>query len=417
VTAELRLYLSHLLEGGSPYDDEISHIDRDPGIRTIPDAIATATAFRDAPDESKDAVLRLFFNPGSQEAYSALYQLGIPEVHRHALALGSDRAAREKVRLMPFVRALVAFGHPPSMPLVESLGHDAKVCEDYGWGSVFQAVNLSDPESKAYIDAFTKRLPDGYAAVAFLDWANQGLLDGDIGSHPFDSPAGRGRLAGYLADTDPENFSHAVSATVALAFVNDAALLETADAHPDPGVRIEAAWARARRGEEEGIRRLAELCLDWRTRARSMRYLEELEHADRIPESVRDPRESAVGRMAEWLEHPNELGELPDQLEILDHRTIHWPPAGGRIPVTLLRWRKGNESGTGMTGSVTWCFFSEDLPGHDPLEVYAKHCKWEMEAREVGEGRKAADRTEVPIETARKLLTDQNPEEDWAPTR
>lgn len=421
VTPRLKLYLSHLLEGGSPYDDAIRDSAGKPQIVTAVDAIAVCSAFQQATDaEAKQHILRLFFQCASQEAYACLYHLGVPQVHRHAIELDglrrADGADRDILRIAP---VLIGFAHPASLALVESWAHDPVLSDSYAWVSAFRSLNLSDPDAAKYLSAFTGRLPDSFAAVAFLDWANETSLDGKLQRHPFDTPQGMERLRRFLDDRDPDHFSYAVSATSALPFVSGAdGLLPLAMGHPDRNVRLEAAWAGAKRGSEEGFEALIGMCLDWRSRERAGRYLKELGREDLVPEAARTPREEAIGAMAEWLAHPNELGKIPDSLEIVDHRLIHWPPANQTIPVTLLRWRLGDDAGIGMTGSVTWCFFSgEKSDATDPLGIYARHCKWELEKHEIEESLNSeGPKKEFDLPTVRDMVAATNPQEDWTAT-
>ncbi len=92
-----------------------------------------------------------------------------------------------------------------------------------------------------------------------------------------------------------------------------------------------------------------------------------------------------MAAFADWLAHPNELGRAPDELKIVDHRTVAWPPTREPKEVWLIRYRMndstayhGYDVGVGMVGSVTLCLFSNDLCDRPPDDVYAVHCYWEM---------------------------------------
>lgn len=415
VSPNLKLLLSHLLEGGSRHDDEVEELDTDPKIASMEDALALCAAYRDAP--TPDAAYQIgssFRKPGSQEAYAVFHELGMPLVkHRLEAALASNEEDLGDLEAVTMVRHLVAYGHADSFPVVEKAAQDPRLNESFMWQSVFRSIDPDDEDIPKLITRLSQHLPTGFAAVSFLDWANQQRIEGKISTHPFDHAQGIALLRGYLQDEDPERASYAVSATAALPFLSDsAALLELASAHRDESVRIEAAWALAKQGREEGIHQLASYCEDWRTRADASDYLRELERPDAIPEAVRDPREMALGVAARWLSHPNELAELPDTLEIHDHREILWPPTNERIPVTLLKWTLKEDEGIMMVGSVTWCFFMSLPETRDPLPIYGRHCVWELEHENDPriEGRK--DDPSLGAE----LLQAANPGVNWAPT-
>lgn len=99
--------------------------------------------------------------------------------------------------------------------------------------------------------------------------------------------------------------------------------------------------------------------------------------------------------MSDWLAHPNEFGRVPDELEILDHRKLRWPPEGAKKPFWVIRYRfrgsKGGRSkggdaddtGCGLVGSITFCLFSMNLVSRLPEDVYGVHCCWELEQQEL----------------------------------
>ena len=161
-------------------------------------------------------------------------------------------------------------------------------------------------------------------------------------------------------------------------------MLPLAAAHPSADVRLEAAWVAAKTGEAGGIERLADYCLDFRTSQKAARYLEELNLGEHIPAEAAGEDFVAQAAFAEWLAHPNELGQPPDELEVVDSRELPWPPS--REPRRmyllkfLLRARRGmadDQIGAGLVGSVTWCFFSYELEQRPPEDVYAVHAYWE----------------------------------------
>jgi hypothetical protein len=414
VNPPLKLALSQLLEGGSRRENALPD---DFEITSIPDALAVCAAVKQASREAPDTVssiLPFFWNIGSADVFVIFRQLGMPLVHEHVKKLAAKPVdGGFNSDLFGGIKLLVGTAHEPAFPLVRSLSRNATTADKLGWVSVFGSIPMDSEEAPRLVEQWSAELPEAFASVAFLDWANEEFPKGTLKRHPFDTPQGMERLTAYLTDTDPGNYSYAGSATVALAYLTAPfALIARASQHPDPEVRIEAAWVKAKRGDEQGLDALAEFCRDWRTRGRASKYLIELDQEPRIPAEVRGAREQAMGTLADWLKHPNELNRFPDELEILDHREIHWPPAGKKLPVTLLRWKSENDTGVAMTGSVTWCFFSQKDEDHAIFDIYARHCNWELQANEDP----SAPAEYTDLAHGRDLLTRANPQEDWTAT-
>lgn len=416
VSPQLKLGLSRILSG-----DASSRRDALPDdfqVESQVDAMAVCAALKQAMRESPEAahsILRIFWNIGSRDAFVLFRHLGMPLVFDYT----QKRSAKPldggfNSELFDGVKLLVGFTHEPAFPLIHSLSRTQPAADKYSWVSVFGSIPMNSDAAPALVERFTAELPEAFAGVAFLDWANGEFPKGTLKRHPFDTPQGVKRLEGYLDNRNPEEYSYATSATAALIHLSQPpfSLIARASQHPDPDVKIEAAWVKAKRGDEHGLDALATFCLDWKTRGRASEYLKELGKEDRIPAEVRSERELALGTMAKWLAHPNELNRLPDQLEVIDHREIHWPPAEQRIPVTLLRWKSEDRFGVGMTGSVTWCFFSDQDKDLPILDIYAKHCNWELQANDLPD----APKEYTDLDHGRALLQNANPAEDWSAT-
>jgi len=259
----------------------------------------------------------------------------------------------------------------------------------YMWSVILGAFQAGHPEAVRVFAGLSDPLPNGFVAVALLDAANRFALDGGELQHPFDSDEGVARLGAWLSDTDPEHASYAVSATAALPFLNHAGqhrLLNLAMEHKDGAIALEAAWAAAKMGEPRGFELLARLCLDVNRSTQARLYLEELHRGDVVPAEALAPDFQARAEFAHWLAHPNELGCAPDEVEILDHRELPWPPEFEPKPLYLIRYRAKAASeldeddvGVGLVGGVTFCFFSYHLDQRPPEDGYAIHCCWELE--------------------------------------
>lgn len=153
------------------------------------------------------------------------------------------------------------------------------------------------PHGPDLIELLRDPLPTGFAAVLTLDLANALCRQSRLVEHPFDSPAGYSMLEAWLRDSNPENFSYALSAAASLPFIADdfrGGLAALAMDHHDPSVQMEAAWASAYRGNEAGVRFLSRSAGDPRFALTAQGYLVELGRADAIPEAAHDPRAHAL---------------------------------------------------------------------------------------------------------------------------
>ncbi len=186
--------------------------------------------------------------------------------------------------------------------------------EAYMWSVILSMYTEGHPQRDLLFESTRENLPVGFAAVALLDAANSlAINDGNI-QHPFDSTAGKRLLMSWLSDSDPDAFSYAHSATAALPFISNPErnqLLALAMDHTDAGVQMEAAWASARLGSDAGVKLLSRFSLEVNHSQTACQYLAELDREDAIPDEATDPDFRARAEFAEWLAHPNELGQLP----------------------------------------------------------------------------------------------------------
>ena len=165
-------------------------------------------------------------------------------------------------------------------------------------------------------------------------------------------------------------------------------LLALALDHPSADVQIEAAFAAGKTGRASGARWLARMCLIPHLSGRAKHYLREFGCEYLIPAESENEEFRAKAEFAEWLAHPAELGRPPDDLEVLDHRMLAWPPGRELRSFWLIKYRIGGtpdpsslDVGVGLVGSVTFCFFTYELERRPPEDAYAIHCYWEMQHR------------------------------------
>jgi hypothetical protein len=273
--------------------------------------------------------------------------------------------------------------------------------EEHMWSVVFGTLAQCDPQEALRVgSALREPLPPGGLGVALLDMANTLSREHGLLPHLFDTPEGQERLRALLTETNENYFFCAHSAAASLPFLaSPQPLFALAHEHPDLPVRMEAAWASARLGERMGVERLVEWARSPMTRHRAVIYLKEL---GAEPPPSEPPELDAMAELCQWLEHPSELGRLPDSIELYDHRRLFWPPTNDERDVWLLRYRCDDDEppeGVGMVGSVTFVLFNETSPDMPPEDIYALHCCWELQQQ----GDKRAPQ-ELSVAAGRKLL-------------
>jgi hypothetical protein len=325
------------------------------------------------------------------DAFELLREHGVPELLRLFDEISTGTSENETDALMFILKILGLYGTVAgTLKIIEAARLPLKP-EGYIWNVVLRNFTEGHPEKELLYNSLRNPLPCGFIAVSLLDAANAVLIEGDSMSHPFDSAEGEQRLRDWLSSPDEDHFSYAHSATAALPFISNPErerLLEVAMNHPDTGVQMEAAWVAAKIGRVEGIQRLVNYCRDFRTAQRAKQYLSELGREDAVPPETNDPGFAALAEFARWLSHPNELGRVPDELEIVDHRELRWPPERESKPFWLIKYRVRDATGLeddqvecGLVGSVTFCLFSYELAQRPPEDAYAVHCVWELEQK------------------------------------
>lgn len=311
-----------------------------------------------------------------------------------------------------FLKIFALYGGDESLRRIREAVRTRLDPEGFVWSAVFGELAEASDDAQHILDALADPPPEGFVGVALLDLANtRWRAAPDLAvhrPHAFDTPAGRARLAEHLASRDPDRFSYAHSATVALAGLAASEernqLLAMADAHPDLYVRMEAAWVRGRERDEAAIARLSAWSADPRTGRRAAEYLRELGRLDAIPDVVNSLDYFALAEMSAWLAHPLELGRPPDEVALVDHRRMYWPPTNDERDMWLVRYRYGTtpedlDEGVGCVGSVTFALFGEATTDLDADDLYGLYCCWELE--QAGDARAPRHRSAL---AGRKLL-------------
>jgi hypothetical protein len=387
-------------EGGD-LKKELDDLEGDYEVKSRGDAIAIcealekvlASAFptKNSPLHNLVALFQNIQDPDC-DAVEVLGERGVEllaQIADRALATREDED--DETDALFILKILAMYGSETGAELIIRAAKMPYKPEGYLWSVVFQCFSDEHPMTERVFNELSHPLPQGFIAISLLDAANRCLIDGGEGRHPFDSDEGVERLKTWLMDLESEHFSYAISATAALPFLKHPkrdGLLQLAMDHPDADVQIESARAAAKLGQSKGIARLVALCNDVNRAQKARRYLEELGRAEAAPPATQEFE--ARAEFAQWLAHPNELGQAPDSVEIMDHRTLRWPPEFEPKPLWLVRYLlkstsplEDDQVGVGLVGSVTFCLFSYALEQRPPEDGYAIHCCWEMEANKL----------------------------------
>jgi hypothetical protein len=245
---------------------------------------------------------------------------------------------------------------------------------------------------------FTRRglLPKHPAAPRVAELA--GLLSGIVQRlNLLEEQAGEGaKSAQELQQKVAEAVALLVPLCDALALIGDASVigkLHQALALGHRRLRTEAAGALARLGDEQGVAALAQLTAEPVVRPIALAYLEELGQLDRASAQFRTPVARAEGELARWLSQPTRFALPPQQMELVDACTQHWPGFDEPVDCFLFRYDyrlpQGHFSGVGIGAPIAYSFYADlqDLP---PSDIYAIYAGWSAEHEELTETEAAA---------------------------
>jgi hypothetical protein len=86
---------------------------------------------------------------------------------------------------------------------------------------------------------------------------------------------------------------------------------------------------------------------------------------------------SSEQEMANWLAHPMEFGEPPEEIEEIHQEKTQWPLFDEKVEIAFHRYRmKDGFSSIGMTGPITWSFVGDDLSGFTTEELKRLYAGW-----------------------------------------
>jgi hypothetical protein len=426
---KVKAALDRALRPGGSFAAELAGLG-DASIETTAEARALASALvrhapalkrgraADGPTERFPSTLHrvvgLFQSIQSREAYDVLCAEGVPIL----LDVFDDRLDAadpdETVDLLLLLKVVSMYRVEGVIARVVAAARSPAMQDGPLWSVVFSVHGETHPYRVALLNRLRDPLPEGFAGVAYLDFANAAAREGVVVDHPFNSPPGIARLRSWLTSVEPDSTSCAASASAALAFIDRPArdeLLALGMDHADAHVQLESASSAARLGSEAAVRFLARACLDHRSAWRAAAFLEALGRGESVPAEAREPSSRAIAEMSSWLAHPAEFGRPPDAISVADSRELNWPPTSDRRRLWVVRYRyerseptNAPEEGYGLVGSKTFALFDECTAELDPRDVYALHCCWELQTSE--DPRAPKERT---VEAGRAILLAANP--------
>ena len=348
----------------------------------------------------------LFQGVESLEAFEILRDEGLPALLKafDARLARSEEGSADTLLFVLKVAGL--YRVEEAVERIEAAARKPVEPESMMWSVLFSVFDETHPYRSAVANRLRAPIPEGVIGVAYLDLVNTMAREGYLGRHPFDTPEGIARLREWLT-TGTSSFAR--SAATSLAFLSGPdreELLALAMDHPSLTVQMEGAWAAGRLGSESALKFLARTCLDPGHARTAIEHLARLGREDLVPAQAQAPDFQAVAELASWLGDPAEYGHPPDSLEIVDSRTMYWPPASDQRRLWVVRYRYDpkppddpGESGVGLVGSITFSLSgqtSADMPQED---VYALHCCWELQ---VNKDPRAPDT--ISVEAGRRLL-------------
>jgi hypothetical protein len=158
-------------------------------------------------------------------------------------------------------------------------------------------------------------------------------------------------------------------------------------------LRVEAAAALARLGDEEGAHALLELAAEASVRLRVLAYAEEVDLFERLDERWTSPVALAEAELVAFLSDNMHLGLPPTSCELIDSRTLSWPGFEEPRMCYLFRftYRAHRADGTetsysnvGVAGPLAHAFRS-DLTHLSVDDAYAAFAGWQAEHDEIQE--------------------------------
>ena len=306
-----------------------------------------------------------------------------------------------------FLQTMLLSGHSASIRLAVDTLVDAPPQD---WKDTAQALSILMQSTQWKLnDVFPRILDSDHPSVLApaLDLANSMVRKHGVTPHPaasrYDSLVslfGAVTLQLQSLEEDPRKFSDSVESIQRMLFDAVSLLVSSCDYFAlmgDPKaigklnqaielkhrrIKLEAAYALAKLGENRAIDLIVELLKDDSSRSRSVAYLHELGAEDRIDPQWTTSLAKAKSALSLWLSQPEQFAIPPSKIELIEQRTMPWPGFEGPQECFLLQFDYGVGEGTysnlGFSGPFA-CAMSLDMKSFSNDDVFAMYLANDVE--------------------------------------
>jgi hypothetical protein len=284
-----------------------------------------------------------------------------------------------------------AYHFEPGIEIIADCVQKGFKNEDYFWVPILTYYLKGRKYIEPTVRKLNGKIPDNFLGIVYLDWCNIVVREDEtFRPHPFATSEGIQYIENYLHCTNEDEFDRALTAAGALAFLPQEItdkLLPLALNHLSYDVRMEGLYCGTRIGNDDCKKKLLAIAEDVRYSWKAVEFLKELGLENEIPPKSQEPEFLALTEMVQWLAYPTEFGAIPDEISIVDSRTLYWRHAKEKRTLYIVRYKYNkwktdgtDETGVGLVGSgTTFCLFDNTLESLSPEEIYSVHCAWELE--------------------------------------
>jgi TPR repeat protein len=327
--------------------------------------------------------------PTTHEETEQYREHGLTELRRLLLeGLENEKTEHSLIdNVLPIVKTLTRYGCKLDISTLIDLAKSNYKSNDYIWQEILDQFNAETPNSLMILEGLNNSTLDQFLCVAYLDFANYQFIYNTVNvKHPFNSKYGIERLTEYLNEDSDYPDSYAKSATAALPFIckpEQGSLMNLAKGYPTGDIAVQLCWVLVKTGDRDaGIHQLQQWAMDCRYSGIACKMLTELGFCDKIPDQCHEDEFKALSELSSWLEHPCEYNEVPEKLEIMDQKTLYWPPTHDTRTMYVIRYEYSsyNTIGIGMVGSSTFSVrcFEDELVNWPLIDIYGLYCAFEL---------------------------------------
>ncbi|MDQ3330513.1 MAG: hypothetical protein M3552_07655, partial [Planctomycetota bacterium] len=146
------------------------------------------------------AALGFFQQVETGEAFATLVEYGLPHVRNLFDAIYKQPPSPQRTEELLFATKILVLYHDPSdLPRIAAAAWEPSLDHESLWSVIFQSIGEGYPLQRELVEALREPLPDGGAAIAYLDFVNAIAIETPL-PHPFDTLAGHAMLESWLAE-------------------------------------------------------------------------------------------------------------------------------------------------------------------------------------------------------------------------